>query len=288
MDTETAHAPVETAPAPAATEAAPVAAPADPFQVDEAVLATLSPESRTAVEPLMQGWRKTATETLSKERESGKSHQEKAQALDRLVQDPRFVSWYNQEVNGIKPAVKTDVPQERKPIVTPQEWTDALTSAANGDPSKYEDLNRKIAESATQPALNAIARQQKELSMSIELDNVFRKYPDAKELDSIRIGDEPNAPTLFEMALYYVHDLKKQPMESAYKAAKSIHDAVMAKANKTALGMVEGKKASVTESAPTSTKEDNVQYADSPEQVLREQIKAGLAGRKVQVMLRKK
>lgn len=288
MESTQTEAPITETPA-APTTPETVNSTPDPFQVDEAVLATLSPESRTAVEPLIQGWKKSALEAIEKERGSFKSVSEKAQALDKLIQDQRFVEWYNQQYNGVKPkdATPPATPEPRKAIITPQEWNLALQKAANGDPSEYEALNRKIAESAVKPTLDNFEKKQKEIQMSIEMDNMFRNHPDARELDSIRIGEKSDAPSLLEMSLFYLHDLQGKPMEEAYKGAKAIEAAIMSKAKQVAMGMVADKKNSVTEGAPTSTKEENIVYADSPEMVLREQIKADMAGKKVQVRLKR-
>ena len=136
--------------------------------------------------------------------------------------------------------------------------------------------------------MQALEARERERDMSMELDNVFKAHPDATELDNIKIGDAPDSPSLFEMALFFVHDRNKQPMEAAYQAAKAIHMNIMSTAKKTAMGMVQNKKDSVTESAPTSTKDESVIYVDSPDQVLRAQIKANMAGQKVQVRLRSK
>lgn len=292
METQTQTEPTQQAETPAVSS--PVQdTTSDPFHFDESALSQLTPESRTAIEPLIQSWKKSALETITKTKESYKSAEEKAQALDKLVKDENFVSWYNQTYN--RQTTPADEVEEtsgeedvRKPIVTPQEWNEALQLAANGDPTKYEELNRRIAEAATLPALTEIQKKQNEMKMSIELDNVFRNHPDVRELDSIKVNDSPGAPSLFEMALYYVHDRNGRSMEEAYGAAKNLYNNIMAQAKKSAMGMLQEKKTSVTEGPTTSTNESSVIYVDSPEQVLREQIKANMAGKKAQVMLRKK
>lgn len=271
-----------TAPAPGTpTETVSQPVPAtttDPFSMDEATLAALSPEGRTAVEPILQTWKKSAMETLTKERTSSGELSEKAKALDTLVKDPKFVKWYQDQMNPQPQRAPVDnTPKE--PLIRPEDWADALQKMAGGDSSKWEQLNEKLIKSKVEPSYATLDKQTKDLNLKIELNDLFTKHPDAKDLDTAGV---------LEPFLYYYTDLRGRPMEEAYQAANKSWNAAMAKAKNAALGMVNGKKESITETAPTSSGAEQVIEVNSPDEMLRRQIEATMKGQKVRFQLRRK
>ena len=124
----------------------------DPFALDEARLISLSPEQRGALDPIIQEWKKRASDEITK-RESGveekyKPMKDKAMALEKLTQYQPFVQWWNTQQNqaaGQNPGQQTAIAQTKPAdFATSQEWQEALYDAAQGDGSKLQNIQSRM------------------------------------------------------------------------------------------------------------------------------------------------
>src|ERR1700761_4348846 len=241
---------------PAATE--PVAA--DPFAVDETKFASLSPEQRAAIEPVISEWKTKAKQEIEKTgktyEEKYKPHVEKATALDKLVEDPRFIGWWN----GLQQAAQQSVPGAQtqgvqpRDIATPEEWQMAMLEAQQGNGARFNMIQQRFLQAAAAPVVQQLQRGQEELKATIEMRDLFERHPDATKLDSI--GRNPSDPndqslSLLEMALNWAAENKKS-MEDGYKLAKKWADSMSVGAKQEAMGIVQSKKESVTSGPSTS------------------------------------
>jgi hypothetical protein len=263
---------------------APAASEADPFAVDESQFVSLSPEQRAALDPVLNKWKESAKSYAQKERESeGKkytSHIKKAEALEKLVADPRFVKWYNETNNP----QKTDAP---KSVASADEWAQAYQALSAGDPAPLEALQTKLVMSVGGPQLQATQQQMNMLRMENEMTKLFANHPDAKDLDQIGREEDPNAPSLLQLAAQSVMDKQGGTWEQAYALAASVAKAMENKGKRAAMGMVSEKKGSVTERPSTNSREEGVQYVNTIEEAMTANIEAAMDGRKVKYQVKK-
>jgi hypothetical protein len=256
----------------------------DPFVVDESQFVSLTPEQRAALDPVLSKWKETAKTYAQKEREAeGKKysdHVKKAQALEKLVSDPRFVKWY-QETNN--PST-TATPQS---VASAEEWAQAYQSLSAGDPMPLEKLQTKLVMSVGGPALQKTQVEMNMLRQENEMTKLFANHADAKDLDQIGREDNPDAPSLLQLAAQSVMDKQGGTWEQAYVLAKQVALAMENKGKRAAMGLVAEKKGSVTEKPSTNSKEEGVQYVDTMEEAMNANIEAALDGRKVQYRVKK-
>lgn len=299
-----APAPAPAAPAPEPTAAPAPEVPAAPaeerfFDLDEAELSSLPPDIRKGVvDPLISKLNGKAKEKFLKEREGFKSHQQKADVFDQLVKQPWFQQAYYQMNNPVRaqapaqPQAPAAPPQAPAPNISAQEWNHAYEQAANGDMSALNSLQEKqldlLVKQKYAPIIEQVQTQQKELAMTMELNDLFSTHEDAKELDSIRVNPaDPRSPSLLEMSLHFISDKGGRPFEEAYQAARKMADQLKAQAKSAAIGIVQEKKASVTEApARTNVVDEGVIYVDTPQEALRSQIAASLKNQNVTYRVR--
>ena len=287
MTTETVAqpeaAPTETSQTETATTATEVT-PSDPFAVDESQFVSLTPEQRAALDPVLNKWKETAKSYAQKEREAeGKKytdHVKKAAALEKLVADPRFVKWYQETNNPQQPA-------SPKSVASAEEWAQAYQALSAGDPAPLEALQTKLVMSVGGPQLQATQQQMHMLRMENEMAKLFANHADAKDLDQIGREDNPEAPSLLQLAAQSVMDKQGGTWEQAYALAKQVALAMENKGKRAAMGLVTEKKGSVTEKPSTNTKEEGVQYVDTMEEAMAANIEAAMDGRKVQYRVKK-
>lgn len=298
MPPETVAPPETAAPAPAPapeTASAPAPEPQTPaeekfYEVDESSLASLPPEVRkSVVDPLLTKVNTQFKERITKERESASQLKPKAEALEKLVNDPKFQKWYYEQQN---PPPPPQAPGQPKPAIDPAEWGVAYERAAQGDMTALNALQEKqldlLVKQKYAPIIEHVQTKTKELEMTMELNDLFSNHEDAKELDSIRVDPaNPKSPSLLEMALHYVSDKGGRSFEDAYQAAKKMADQLKAQAKQAALGLVQDKKNSVTEvPARTTTQDEQVVEVATPQEALRNQIMASLRGSNVTYRVR--
>jgi len=269
---------------PAATE--PVAA--DPFAVDETKFASLSPEQRAAIEPVISEWKTKAKQEIEKTgktyEEKYKPHVEKATALDKLVEDPRFIGWWN----GLQQAAQQSVPGAQtqgvqpRDIATPEEWQMAMLEAQQGNGARFNMIQQRFLQAAAAPVVQQLQRGQEELKATIEMRDLFERHPDATKLDSI--GRNPSDPndqslSLLEMALNWAAENKKS-MEDGYKLAKKWADSMSVGAKQEAMGIVQSKKESVTSGPSTSQGGQAVVEVADADELMSKNMEYVLAGQK--------
>jgi hypothetical protein len=264
----------------------------DPFEVDESSFVSLTPEQRAALDPVLTKWKesaKTYTQTVAqKERaEEAKKyadHVKKAAALDRLITDQRFVKWY-QETNGNGSGAGA----APKTVASAEEWAQAYQKLSEGDPGPLEQLQAKLVMSVGGPQLQAQREQMQLLRQENEMNKLWALHPDAKELDQIGREEDENAPSLLQLAAQGIVD-KGGTWEQAYALAKKVAQSMENKGKRAAMGLVEGKKGSVTEgkSKTNSVKDDGVVYVDTFNEALTKNIEAQMDGSKIKYQVRQK
>lgn len=279
--------PVEQAPAAPPAPAPENQPPEEKFlDLDDSSLAAVSPEIRQSF--LNQAETK-ARERINKEREAAAPHKAKAEALEKLVADPRFQKWYYEQQNPQPPKAPEG---PAKPAISQEEWQAAYEKASQGDLSALNGLQEKqldlLVKQKYAPIIEHVQGKQRELEMTMELNDLFSNHADAKELDSIRVNPaDPKSASLLEMALHYVSDKGGRSFEEAYQAARKMADQMKTQAKNVALGLVQDKKGSTTEPPNrTSTTTENVVEVATPQEALRNQIMASLRGTNVTYRVR--
>ena len=265
------------------TQETPKAEETDPFAVDESQFVSLSPEQRAALDPVLGKWKESAKTYAQKERESEAQkyteHVKKAQALETLARNPKFIEWYNQQTNPQK--AQDTAP---KTVASAEEWANALQALANGDSLAYEQLQQKLVMSVGAPAMQDINYMKAES----ELNRVISVHPDVRDLDMIGRETDPNAPSLFQLCLEQVKERRGGTVEQAYQLAKSIAGSMETRGKRTAMGMVNGKMNSTTEpQVKNNSKDEGVMYVDTLEEAMSKNIEAAIDGRKIKYSVKK-
>lgn len=259
--------------APAANQAV---APADPFSLDEARLASLSPEQRAALDPVFDEWKGKAKAEIEKTgktyEEKYKPHLEKAQILEDLVKDTRFQGWWRsiqQQAAAQNPGAAA-VAQNAKPadFATEQEWQEAWGNAYAGDYGKFKEIQARMFSMMATPVVQQLREGQMELKATLEMKDLFERHRDATELDAIgRNPSDPNdkSESLLEMCFNWAEQ-NGRTLEEGYAKAKRWASDLKVGAKKEAMGLVQDKKASIT-SGPSTNKESQsvIEVADADE-----------------------
>lgn len=248
----------------------------DLFSLDDSRLASLSPEQRATLGPVIEEWKSKAKEEVQKTgktyEDKYKPHAEKAQALDQLVQDPRFQTWWRNVQTGVTQqnpqaagAIQGSQPQD---FATPEEWQNAMAEAYQGDPTRLKSIQTRMFATLASPVIQQLKEGQEQLRSTLEMKDLFERHTDAKELDLIgRDATNPNdqSKSLLEFALEWA-DANKKPLEEGYQLAKRWSAALQVKEQQKAMGMVQEKKASVTSGPSTNQPTGNiVEVADADE-----------------------
>jgi hypothetical protein len=260
------------------------AADADPFAVDESQFVSLSPEQRAALDPVLSKFKESAKSYAQKEREAeGKKytdHVKKAQALEKLVGDPRFVKWYNETNNPQQPAAA-------KSIASAEEWAKAYEALSSGDPMPLEQLQARLVMSVGGPRIQQLEQSNQMIRAENEMNKLWSNHPDAKDLDQIGREEEPEAPSLLQLAAQASMQNGMVDWEKAYSLASKVRLSMENKGKRAAMGMVSEKKGSVTEKPSTNSREEGVQYVDTIEEAMNANIEAAIDGRKVKYQVKK-
>ena len=255
----------------------------DPFAVDESQFVSLSPEQRAALDPVLSKFKESAKSYAQKERDSESKkytdHVKKSQALEKLVADPEFVKWYQGRQAPQQTAPKT--------VASAEEWAKAYEALSGGDPGPLEQLQAKLVMSVGGPA---IQRNQQEMSMlraENEMNKLWANHADAKDLDTIGREEDPQAPSLLQLAAQASMQNGMVDWEKAYALASKVRLSMENKGKRAAMGMVADKKGSVTEKPSTNSREEGVQYVDTMEEAMNANIEAAIDGRKIKYQVRK-
>jgi hypothetical protein len=164
---------------------------------------------------------------------------------------------------------------------TNEQYALAIQEAAAGDPTKLNAIITRSFQMIAAPTIKEFTQLKQEQAQDRELDALFRMYPDAEELDDPKLFGEGN-PTPLELAVHRVVDQQGGTFEQAYKVARQMASALESKYKNQALGMVNGKKQSVTEKTSVQSKEtDNIVEVGSGEEALRKNVEASMRGQKV-------
>lgn len=263
------------APAPVAID------PNDPFSVDEARLATFAPEQRAVLDE----WKKKASETIETRGKSAeekyRAHVEKAQALDQLTRHPDFQKWWADQQSKARPGAAVNQGGNPQEFATPDEWSQAIIDASNGQPQKLQAIQAKMFSTMATPIVQQMQQKQQLLETTMEMKNLFERHPDAKDLDSIgRNGQDTNdkTPSLLEIAMYYTVDQQGKSVEDGYQLARRWADSMGKSAKQEAFGIVQGKKDAVTAGPSTAKANNQTVEVDSFEELTRKNMEALLSG----------
>lgn len=265
-----------------------VQAPADPFSLDENSLASLTPEQRAGLDPIINTWRERANQEISK-RESSvaeryKPSEEKASALDKLTSYAPFVQWWNAQQNaaqaGATPGQQQQIqgaqPQQ---FASPQEWQEAVLEASNGDATKLQQIQAKMMSTWAAPFVQKIQSDQQALRTEIELKNLFEVHPNAKEFDRIGLDEKGNGVSLLEQSLDW-SERNGKSLEDGYRMAERWYNSMKLSAQQQAMGIVNDKRQSVTAGPSTQTQSKNVVEVESMDQLIARSMDAQLRGDK--------
>lgn len=261
----------------------------DPFALDENSLVSLSPEQRASLDPILEGWKKRATEEISKKETeiTGKYKplEEKAAALDKLTQYQPFVQWWQtnaqQASAGASAAQRQSIAQTKpQDIATPQEWQEAVYEASNGDGTKLTTLQNRMMATWATPLVRDLTERQQRLDTQFEIRDLFESHPDAKELDAIGLDPKTREGTsLLETALDWA-ERNRKPLEAGYQLARSWADSLRVGAQQQAMGLVNDKKQTVTAGPSTSTANQTVVEVASADELIKRSLEAQLSGQK--------
>lgn len=276
--------PVVETPAPPAEAVSPAAQ--DPYVMDEAKFASLSPQQRASIDPVLSEWKERAKQEVEKTRktyeEKYKPDLEKAQALTQLVQRPEFQQWWvsqqqaamRQNPQG-QSAIAQTQPQD---IASAEEWQSAISEAYSGDPTKMRSLQARMFSVMATPVVQQLKAGQDELRTTIEMKNLFEAHPDAKSLDKIGYdANDPDTPSLLETALNLADD-KGKSLEWGYQLAKKWSDSMSVQAKQEAMGLVQSKKESITSGPSTNKAGASVVEVADAEELMTRSMEASLAG----------
>jgi hypothetical protein len=234
----------------------------DPFSIDESRFASLSPEQRAAIDPVLEELREKAKAEIERTgksyEEKYKPHLDKSSALDELVKDNRFVQWWKglqSAATDANPdgagAIKGSKPQD---FASPEEWQKAVMDAANGDNRAMQTLMARSFTMMSTPVIQRIEAGQRELQTTLEMRDLFERHNDAKELDAIgRNGNDPNdrSESLLESCLNWAAE-NGRPLEEGYQRARKWAESLRVGAQQKALGIVQEKKLSTTSGPSTA------------------------------------
>lgn len=258
----------------------------DPFALDESALISLSPEQRAGLDPIIENWKKRASEEITK-RESSVSEkykplEEKASALDKLTSYAPFQNWWNeQQKQGQQNnpqaagAIANTKPQD---VASATEWQEAIWEASQGNPQKIADLQNRMTAAWAAPLVQQISRENQNIRLEMEMKDMFERHPDAKELDMIGIDPKTKqGVSILEMGLEWA-EKNRQPLEKGYELAKKWADSMKVGAQQQAMGMVQEKKKDVTAGPSTSNNGKNIMEVANADELLSKSLAAQMAG----------
>jgi multidrug efflux pump subunit AcrB len=267
---------------------APVADANDPFVLDEAKFASLSPEQRAAMEPVITEWKSKAKSEIEKTNKTWESKykptEEKARALDELVKDQRFVAWWQQMQQVAAPQGQPNRggAVQPKDIATADEWQQAIAEAYAGNGMKMQEIQTRLVQAMAGPYVQDLRNGQEELKTTLEMNDLFKNHPDAIELDKVgRNTADPDdkSMSLLEMALEWADNNGKR-IEDGYQLAKKWADAMRVGAKQEAMGMVQEKKESVTSGKSTTNAGQGVVEVEDTDELMSKRMEYSLRGEK--------
>ena len=261
-------------------------APADPFAIDEARFVSLSPEQRAALDPVLDDIRGKAKAEIEKTRASVeqdyKPYKEKAESLDKLTNWAPFRQFWQQTqaqmAQGQNPATQQAI-QQSKPqdFATPDEWSQAVLEASQGDPSKIQNIQQRMFTTMATPFIQKFTNDQRELNSKIEMKELMEEHEDWKELDRIGLNEKNEGTSLLEHCLTWSQNNGK-PLEEGYLMAKRWADGMKSGAQAQAMGMVQGKKDGILAGNSTSSNNGTVVMVDSIDDAMKRSMNDQLAG----------
>jgi hypothetical protein len=268
-------------------EATPAAQAApDPFAVDEARFASLSPEQRAALDPVLEDIRGKAKAEIEKTRTTFendyKPYKEKAESLDKLTNWAPFKQFWahtqQQMAQGQNPQTQQAIAQSKpQDFATPEEWSQAVLEASQGDPSKIQNIQQRMFTTMATPFIQKFTNDQRELNSKLEMKELMEEHDDWKELDKIGLNEKNEGTSLLEHCLMWAQNNGK-PLEEGYLMAKRWADSMKSGAQAQAMGMVQGKKDGILAGNSTALSNGSVVVVDSIDEAMKRSMNDQLAG----------
>lgn len=261
-------------------------APSDPFSLDETALASLSPEQRASLDPILDGWRSKAKAEIDKTSRSAeekyKPLSEKALAFDQLVQWQPFQNWWGaqqKQMSAGQPASTQEAVAQSRPqdFATSQEWSEAIVNASNGDASKLQTIQARMFATMATPVVQQLQQKQHEIDTKVEMQELMRDHPDYKDLDRIGLDEKGDGVSLLEHCLAWA-EANRKPLEQGYQMARRWASSLGAQKQAEAMGLVQGKRESITAGPSTSSSSAQVVMVDSIDEAMKRTMDDQLQG----------
>lgn len=265
-----------------------VQAPADPFSLDENSLASLTPEQRAGLDPIISSWRERANQEITKRESSAAEKyrplEEKAQALEKLTNYAPFVQWWQQQQQaaaqgGTQAQQQQIAGSQPQQFASPQEWQEAVLEASNGDSSKLQAIQSRMMSQWAAPLVQKIQSDHQALRTEMELKNLFEVHANAKQLDQIGLDAKGEGVSLLEQGLDWA-ERNGRTLEDGYRLAEQWYNSMKLTAQQQAMGIVNDKRASVTAGPSTQTGGKAVVEVASMDELLAKSMDAQLRGDK--------
>ena len=264
--------------------------PPDPFALEESQLASLSPEQRASLDPILDGWKKKASEQIEKTKKSAfeegvKPYKEKSDALEQLVKHPAFVQWWNQQtqaaMQGQSAHTQEQIAQSKpQDFATPEEWSQAVLDASNGMPQRLQAIQQRMFATMATPVVQQLHQEVSSLKVENEMNSLMKNHPDYADLDQIGLDDKGEGVSLLEHCINWA-EANRRPLEEGYRMARHWADSMTAGAKAQAMGLVKDKKESVTAGPSTASGgNETVIYVKDQDEQIRRSMQAELEGKK--------
>lgn len=258
----------------------------DPFSLDESRFASLSPEQRAALDPVLDDFRTKAKAEVEKTRASVeqdyKPYKEKAESLDRLTNWGPFKQFWQQTqaqlAQGQTPQMQQAINQAKpQDFATPDEWSQAVLEASQGDPARIQSIQQRAFVAMATPHIQKIQSDQKQLNTKLEMKELMENHSDYRELDKIGLNEKNEGTSLLEHCLTWAQN-NGRPLEEGYGMAKRWSDSMKAGATAQAMGIVQGKKDSILSGNSTASGNSTVVAVESIDEAMKRSMNDQLAG----------
>lgn len=267
---------------------APAPVQADPFSFDEEKFASLSPEQRASLDPVLSEWKTRASEEISKREkamsEKYKPDVEKSTALMQLVGRPEFQQWWQgmqrQAMQGQSTQTQTAIAQSKpSDFASADEWSQAVWNLqSNNDPTMFNQIQQRMFTAMASPVVQQLRQGQEELKTTLEMKDLFERHPDARDLD--KVGRDLNdvndkSMSLLEMALNWSSENNKS-LEDGYQLARKWSESLKVGAQQQAMGMVQEKKSSITSGPGTNKSGPQIVEVGDSEELMQKSMEYSL------------
>lgn len=224
---------------------------------------TLPPQLREAYKNMLRDYKQKTQSVAEKAKQYESQAQEqasKAEFLDKLTKDSRFVDWYNSLSASEKQAAGNG--QSPEELVSQEEWIEAQS-----DPKKFAEIISRV----TDAKVASIENMRQSKNDASEFISAFSEAVDEKTGKKLR----PDFDELAELGIVNMF-LDKIPAESksdwgkaltsSYKSAKDLYEKIYTKGKSDALSSLKQKEARST-TPPSSSSSSDIENIPNPEKL---------------------